>query len=111
MGRGRAKAKQAKVARKLKYSGGGTDLERRQEGQLLAEADYLRVEPVAIDCLDLATLAGMQLATRSLQQQAGSTHQAPGRGGQRYVIEFQFAQCVGNHSSLSASSPPSAACN
>lgn len=28
MGRGRAKAKQAKVARKLKYSGGGTDLER-----------------------------------------------------------------------------------
>ncbi|TDD64307.1 DUF3073 domain-containing protein [Actinomadura rubrisoli] len=28
MGRGRAKAKQTKVARKLKYSGGGTDLER-----------------------------------------------------------------------------------
>jgi Protein of unknown function (DUF3073) len=28
MGRGRAKAKQTKVARQLKYSGGGTDLER-----------------------------------------------------------------------------------
>ena len=27
MGRGRAKAKQAKVARQLKYSGGGTDLD------------------------------------------------------------------------------------
>ena len=28
MGRGRAKAKQGKVARQLKYSGGGTDLDR-----------------------------------------------------------------------------------
>ncbi|HEY3904520.1 MAG TPA: DUF3073 family protein [Streptosporangiaceae bacterium] len=28
MGRGRAKAKQVKVARQLKYSGGGTDLDR-----------------------------------------------------------------------------------
>ncbi|MGH3328840.1 MAG: DUF3073 domain-containing protein [Streptomycetales bacterium] len=28
MGRGRAKAKQAKVARKLKYSSGGVDLDR-----------------------------------------------------------------------------------
>lgn len=31
MGRGRAKAKQTKVARKLKYSSGGTDLERLQQ--------------------------------------------------------------------------------
>jgi hypothetical protein len=32
MGRGRAKAKQVKVARQLKYNGGGTDLDRlRQE--------------------------------------------------------------------------------
>ena len=32
MGRGRAKAKQVKVARELKYKGGGTDLDRlRQE--------------------------------------------------------------------------------
>ncbi len=30
MGRGRAKAKQTKVARELKYSSGGTDLERLQ---------------------------------------------------------------------------------
>jgi len=28
MGRGRSKAKQVKVARQLKYSGGGTDLDR-----------------------------------------------------------------------------------
>lgn len=28
MGRGRAKAKQAKVARRLKYGGAGTDLDR-----------------------------------------------------------------------------------
>jgi hypothetical protein len=28
VGRGRAKAKQTKVARKIKYSSGGTDLER-----------------------------------------------------------------------------------
>ena len=36
MGRGRAKAKQTKVARQLKYSSGGTDLERLQE-ELAAE--------------------------------------------------------------------------
>jgi hypothetical protein len=31
MGRGRAKAKQVKVARQLKYNGGGTDLNRLRE--------------------------------------------------------------------------------
>lgn len=31
MGRGRAKAKQQKVARRLKYSGAGTDLDRLAE--------------------------------------------------------------------------------
>jgi len=31
MGRGRAKAKQVKVARQLKYNGGGTDLDRLRE--------------------------------------------------------------------------------
>jgi Protein of unknown function (DUF3073) len=36
MGRGRAKAKQTKVARQLKYSSGGTDLDRLQE-ELAAE--------------------------------------------------------------------------
>ena len=34
MGRGRAKAKQTKVARQLKYSSGGTDLERLQQSLL-----------------------------------------------------------------------------
>jgi len=36
MGRGRAKAKQTKVARQLKYSSGGTDLDRLQ-AELAAE--------------------------------------------------------------------------
>jgi hypothetical protein len=36
MGSGRAKAKQTKVARQLKYSSGGTDLERLQ-AELAAE--------------------------------------------------------------------------
>jgi hypothetical protein len=39
MGRGRAKAKQVKVARELKYNGGGTDLNRlRQEMGVGTEA-------------------------------------------------------------------------
>jgi len=44
MGRGRAKAKQTKVARQLKYSSGGTDLDRLQ-AELAAE----RGEPVSAD--------------------------------------------------------------
>ena len=44
MGRGRAKAKQTKVARQLKYSSGGTDFDRLQ-AELAAE----RGEPVAAD--------------------------------------------------------------
>ena len=41
MGRGRAKAKQTKVARELKYSSGGTDLDR-----LRAELVTGNTEPV-----------------------------------------------------------------
>jgi hypothetical protein len=47
MGRGRAKAKQTKVARQLKYSSGGTDLERLQ-AELAAE----RGEPIAASDAD-----------------------------------------------------------
>jgi hypothetical protein len=47
MGRGRAKAKQTKVARQLKYSSGMTDLERLQ-AELAAE----RGETVATDEAD-----------------------------------------------------------
>ena len=43
MGRGRAKAKQVKVARQLKYSGGGTDLDRLR-AELGVEADNHRSE-------------------------------------------------------------------
>lgn len=45
MGRGRAKAKQTKVARQLKYSSGGTDLDRlqaelaRERGELPVDSD------------------------------------------------------------------------
>jgi hypothetical protein len=42
MGRGRAKAKQTKVARQLKYSSGGTDLERLQ-AELAAERGELGI--------------------------------------------------------------------
>jgi hypothetical protein len=55
MGRGRAKAKQTKVARQLKYSSGGTDLERLQ-AELAAErgsgASYEAAEDGADDVDD-----------------------------------------------------------
>ncbi len=38
MGRGRAKAKQTKVARELKYSSGGTDLDRLR-AELVGDAE------------------------------------------------------------------------
>jgi len=46
MGRGRAKAKQTKVARQLKYSSGGTDLE-RLAAELAAERGTGDVAPSA----------------------------------------------------------------
>jgi hypothetical protein len=50
MGRGRSKAKQTKVARKLKYSGGGTDLERlRRE---LGVQDSTAAGPVEADPIE-----------------------------------------------------------
>ncbi|HEX3612273.1 MAG TPA: DUF3073 domain-containing protein [Sporichthyaceae bacterium] len=39
MGRGRAKAKQTKVARELKYSSGGTDLDRLRAELVTGESD------------------------------------------------------------------------
>ncbi|MFC3998416.1 DUF3073 domain-containing protein [Nocardiopsis sediminis] len=45
MGRGRAKAKQQKVARRLKYSSGGTDLERLRAELGVAEEDVSPTEP------------------------------------------------------------------
>jgi DUF3073 family protein len=48
MGRGRAKAKQTKVARQLKYNSGGTDLERLR-AELLGEAHEEPVDEVAED--------------------------------------------------------------
>jgi hypothetical protein len=50
MGRGRAKAKQVKVARQLKYNGGGTDLDRlRAELGVGADHDDGASDPVAAD--------------------------------------------------------------
>jgi hypothetical protein len=47
MGRGRAKAKQTKVARELKYSSGGTDLDRLRAE--LAGEPVVRPAPSAAD--------------------------------------------------------------
>jgi hypothetical protein len=46
MGRGRAKAKQTKVARQLKYSSGGTDLD-RLAAELAAERGGTGAAPAA----------------------------------------------------------------
>jgi len=51
MGRGRAKAKQTKVARQLKYSSGGTDLDRLQE-ELAAERGSSYVSSTPSDDTD-----------------------------------------------------------
>ncbi|MHB2023933.1 MAG: DUF3073 domain-containing protein [Mycobacteriales bacterium] len=48
MGRGRAKAKQTKVARQLKYGSGGTDLARLQ-AELAADRGELEVDGEADD--------------------------------------------------------------
>ncbi|MFJ6798824.1 DUF3073 domain-containing protein [Streptomyces sp. NPDC091268] len=50
MGRGRAKAKQTKVARQLKYSSGGTDLSRLANELGASTAEPLPVsEPVEVE--------------------------------------------------------------
>ncbi len=50
MGRGRAKAKQVKVARQLKYNSGGTDLDRlRAELGVGADRDDRAYDPVDAD--------------------------------------------------------------
>ncbi|WP_019874188.1 DUF3073 domain-containing protein [Sporichthya polymorpha] len=48
MGRGRAKAKQTKVARELKYSTGGTDLERLR-AELVGSGNARENDAVADD--------------------------------------------------------------
>jgi len=57
MGRGRAKAKQTKVARQLKYSSGGTDLDRLQ-AELAAERGELGVSDDDSDEDDAEDFAG-----------------------------------------------------
>jgi hypothetical protein len=49
MGRGRAKAKQTKVARQLKYSSGGTDLERLQRELAASRGEVYEEAPEAVD--------------------------------------------------------------
>jgi len=56
MGRGRAKAKQQKVARRLKYSGAGTDLDRLAE-ELGVAGDEPDDDPGAFDDSDDAQQA------------------------------------------------------
>jgi hypothetical protein len=52
MGRGRAKAKQTKVARQLKYNTGGTDLSRLAEELGASSSRPAKPEPVEDDELD-----------------------------------------------------------
>jgi hypothetical protein len=47
MGRGRAKAKQTKVARELKYSSGGTDLDRLAQELAAERGGATSVAPAA----------------------------------------------------------------
>ncbi|MDI2130770.1 DUF3073 domain-containing protein [Yinghuangia seranimata] len=49
MGRGRAKAKQTKVARQLKYNSGGTDLNRLANELGVSSADEPKVQPESDD--------------------------------------------------------------
>ena len=49
MGRGRAKAKQTKVARQLKYSSGGTDLERLQRELAASRGEVIEDGPEAAE--------------------------------------------------------------
>ena len=58
MGRGRAKAKQTKVARELKYNSGGTDLERLKAELAGGAPAPLSGAPVADDDLDDDALDG-----------------------------------------------------
>ncbi len=49
MGRGRAKAKQTKVARELKYSSGGTDLDRLRAELVSGETNGSASEPDEVE--------------------------------------------------------------
>lgn len=52
MGRGRAKAKQTKVARQLKYSSGGTDLDRLRAELGGGPGPVGPVEPAPVEAAD-----------------------------------------------------------
>jgi len=52
MGRGRAKAKQVKVARQLKYNSGGTDLERLRDELGVREDDSNQQDDATDDLSD-----------------------------------------------------------
>jgi hypothetical protein len=58
MGRGRAKAKQAKVARKLKYQSGGTDLEALQRELSVGQSEEAVVDDDPDTPDDLEPVAG-----------------------------------------------------
>jgi len=64
MGRGRAKAKQVKVARQLKYNSGGTDLDRLRTELGVGRGDQDDHEPAHADLVDryrdLADIDGVE---------------------------------------------------
>jgi hypothetical protein len=60
MGRGRAKAKQVKVARQLKYNSGGTDLDRLRTELGVGRGDQDDGDPAYADLADrYSDLAGV----------------------------------------------------
>ena len=80
MGRGRAKAKQVKVARQLKYNGGGTDLNRlRQELGVGTEAQSA----------DPTTTRMPSTTTRTLSTTTPVTR----RRRRRRLVAFALAHC------------------
>jgi hypothetical protein len=82
MGRGRAKAKQTKVARQLKYSTGGTDLERLR-AELLGEGQQEPADEVAEDEDDLyaryADVADDDADAADAAEDAGGRYEGNGR--------------------------------
>ena len=63
MGRGRAKAKQTKVARQLKYSSGGTDLDRLQEELAAERGEHLPDQPASEPSATTTTTATVRRTT------------------------------------------------
>ncbi|WP_328914334.1 MULTISPECIES: DUF3073 domain-containing protein [unclassified Streptomyces] len=77
MGRGRAKAKQTKVARQLKYNSGGTDLSRLAEELGASPSRPVNPEPVEDDDEELDDDPYAQYADRYNDDEDDEDEQSP----------------------------------